>query len=583
MIILEHNSQKPTIKVSLIVAIISISFLIILSRLIYLQIYTSEQLYQLSMNNFTRLKTIQSPRGNICDSNGNLLATNRPVKNICWQGTGLRKLNQTQLETIQKIALITNLEISENLIKQIQIAERYEKELILCGDINFSALSKIEEQFASNPNITITNDFKRFYPLDKVACHIIGYLGTMHINKIGKMGIERIFEDSLKGKEGLHKSTINSLGKKINNTEIEKITAGETIITTLDLDIQKISENSFEPNYAGSMIIMDPKTGALRALLSRPDFDPTIFLEPIPDKEWLDILQNKPFINRALNACYPPASIFKLVTVASGLELGFIHAESHFKCNGHIIFGERRYHCKNRTGHGKLTIKQAMAHSCNILFYKLGQLISVDVLAEYAKKFGLGQKTGIIFPENSGLIPNTEWKYRTKGEHWWTGETLSTSIGQSYLLVTPIQIARMISGLFEGFLVQPRILEQEPIVKTPLHIRAETTDFLKDSMKKVVTTGTGIRVNNIKDLRIHAKTGTAQTCSLPSNDQVSQKIANLEHAWFVGNFNYKDEEPLTIVILVENAGSTRIAINIARKFLNQYRQLMAKKQISDSN
>lgn len=577
MMILENNAPKPKLKISLIIIIIFISFLTILSRLIYLQVYAGDQFHKLSMNNFTRLKTLQSPRGNICDINGNLLATNRPVKNITWQGTGLRKLNQAQLDTIHKISQITGLEINDNLIKQIQIAERHEKELILCEDINFNALSKIEEQFASNPNINITNNFKRFYPLDKIACHIIGYLGTMNLSKIGKMGIEHIFEDSLKGKEGLKKSTINSLGKKITDTEIEKITAGQTIITTLDLEIQQISENSFEPNYAGSMIIMDPKTGAIRALLSRPDFDPTIFLEAIPDKTWLDILQTKPFINRALNACYPPASIFKLVTVASGLELGFIHAESHFKCNGHIVFGERRYHCKNRTGHGKLTIKQAMAHSCNILFYKLGQMISIDVLAEYAKKFGLGQKTGIIFPENSGLIPNTDWKYRTKGEHWWTGETLSTSIGQSYLLVTPIQIARMISGLFEGYLVQPRILQQEPIIKNPLNIKAETTEFLKDSMKKVVTTGTGIRVNNIKDLRIHAKTGTAQTCSLPSNDQVSQKIANLEHAWFVGNFNYKDEEPLTIVILVENAGSTRIAINIARKFLNQYRQLMAKK------
>jgi len=577
MIILENNSQKSAIKISLITIIILGCFLIILSRLIYLQVYAGEQFYQLSMNNFTRLKAVQSPRGNICDINGNLLATNRPVKNIIWQGTGLRKLNQEQIETLHKIALITNLEIDENLLKKIQIAERYEKELVLFEDINFIVLSKIEEQFASNPNIGVTNDFKRFYPQDKLACHIIGYLGTMNINKIGKMGIERIFEDSLKGKEGLNKSTINSLGKKISDTQVEKTQIGQTIVTTLDLEIQRICEDSFEPNYAGSMIIMDPKTGAIRSLLSRPDFDPTIFLEPIPDKEWRNILQNKPFINRALNACYPPASIFKLVTVASGLELGFIHAESHFKCTGHIIFGERRYHCKNRTGHGILSIKQAMAHSCNILFYKLGQMISIDVLAEYAKKFGLGQKTGIIFPENAGLIPNTEWKYRTRGEHWWTGETLSTSIGQSYLLVTPIQIARMICSLFEGYLVQPRILEQEPIIKTPLNIRTETTDFLKDSMKKVVTTGTGIRVNNIKDLRIHAKTGTAQTCSLPSNDQVSLITANLEHAWFVGNFNYKDEEPLTIVILVENAGSTRIAINIARKFLNQYRQLMAKK------
>jgi penicillin-binding protein 2 len=573
MISLEKNTHKPKIAHNRIAIIMLASFAFIICRLVYLQVFSCERFYQLSTNNFTRIKTVQSPRGNICDIKNNLLATNRPVKNIVWQGSGLRQLSSCQLETIYKIGQITNLEINELLLKKIQNAERYEKELIICEDIDFSALSKIEEQFSSNQNIAIQNDFKRFYPQHKIACHVIGYLGTMNINKIGKMGIERLFEESLKGKEGLQKATINSLGKKINEEQIEESTAGATIVTTLDLDIQKICENSFAENYSGSMIIMDPKTGAIRALLSRPDFDPTIFLEPIPDHEWQNILQTKPFINRALNACYPPASLFKLITVASGLELGFIHSESFFRCNGHIIFGERRYHCHNHQGHGRLTIKQAMAQSCNILFYKLAQLVSVDTLAEYARKFGLGSKTGIIFPENEGLVPSTEWKYRTKGERWWTGETLSTSIGQSYLLATPIQIARMICGLFEGYLTQPRILESEPIVKIPLNIRAETFEFLKDSMKKVVTTGTGIRVNNIKDLTIYAKTGTAQTCSLNKNDQTN---SDLEHAWLAGNFSYKNEAPLTIVILVEHAGSTRIALNIAKKFLNQYRQLMAK-------
>lgn len=573
MIVLENNAQKPIIPVSRVAIIMLVSFIGIISRLIYLQIYANDLFYQLSMNNFTRLKTIQSPRGNICDINGNLLATNRPVKNLVWQGSGQRKLCEDQLHAINKISQITNLEITESLLKKILLAERCEKELLLSEDIDFGALSKIEEQFANHKNIVINNDFKRFYPYDKLACHIIGYLGTMYITKIGKMGIERIFEENLKGKEGLKKTTINSLGKKISDTEIEKTTTGQTIVTTLDLNIQKLCEESFVDDYAGSMIIMDPKNGAIRALLSRPDFDPTVFLNPIPDHEWQNILQTKPFINRALNACYPPASIFKLVTVASGLELGLIHSESYFKCNGHIIFGERRYHCKNHTGHGRLTIKQAMAHSCNILFYKLAQLMSIDMLAEYAKKFGLGRKTGIIFPESEGIVPNTEWKYRTKGEHWWTGETLSTSIGQSYLLVTPIQVARMISGLFEGYLVQPRILEQEPVIQTHLNIKPDTIDFLKDSMKKVVTSGTGIRLNNIKDLTVYAKTGTAQTCSLQKANMTN---SDLEHAWFVGSFNYKNEKPLTIVILIEHTGSSRIALNVAKKFLNQYRQLMAK-------
>jgi penicillin-binding protein 2 len=573
MINLGNNTVPTHFKKTSLVLIILGGFLIIFGRLVYLQVWQADFFYQLSTNNFTRLKTLACPRGNITDINGNLLATNRPVKNLIWRGTGLKNLSDDQIKIISKIMLILNCEISEQFLKKIQLAERKEKELLLFEDVDFSAFSKIAEQFSTNKNIHIVNDFKRFYPQGNLACHIIGYLGTININKAGKMGIERLFEETLKGRQGLKKSTVNSLGKNINEAEIEKTIIGETIVTTLDLEIQKIGEASFTEQYSGSLIIMNPKTGALKALLSRPNFDPTIFLEPIPDEEWNNLLQTKPFINRALSACYPPASIFKLVTVATGLELGFINPESYINCKGHIIFGERRYHCNNRVGHGKLTVKKALAQSCNILFYKLGQLISIDTLANYAKKFGLGSRTGIIFPEQEGLVPNTEWKYRTKGERWWMGETLSASIGQSYLLATPIQIARMISGLFEGYLVQPRILEAEPIVQIPLNIRLETIDFLKDSMRQVVSAGTGIRVSKIQDLTIYAKTGTAQTCSLQKIDQTN---SDLEHAWFVGNFNYKNEEPLTIVILVENAGSARIAVNIAKKFFNQYRQLMAK-------
>lgn len=534
----------------------------------------ANHLYQLSTKNFTRVRKVISPRGNICDINGKLLATNRPVKNISWIGSGKRNISDEQLKTLEKIFSITDQELTAKILKQIRTAERHKKETLLLEDISFTALSKVEEQFSSHPNIEIKNTFKRFYPHKKTGCHVVGYLGNMDIGKIGKMGIERIFEEQLKGQHGSNKSTINSLGKKITDTEVDQAIAGQTITTTLDLDIQKIAESSFGKQYSGSIVIMDPKSGAIKSLLSRPDFSPTVFLEPISDKTWNKLLETKPFINRALNACYPPASIFKLVTVATGLELGIINTESYFKCKGHVVFGKRRYHCNKRSGHGVLTVKQALAQSCNILFYMLGQAISIDILADYANKFGLGHRTDIIFPEQSGLVPNTEWKIKNKGERWWIGETLSASIGQSYLLATPIQIARMICGIFEGVLVKPRILNIEPIIKTPLDVKPETLEFLQDSMKKVVTTGTGKRVNKIQDLTVYAKTGTAQTCSL-NKRHLSR--ANLDHAWFVGSFNYKEQDPLVIVILVENAGATRIAINIAKNVLNKYKQLMDKK------
>ena len=568
------NSKKPLAKINQIALLITTCFAIIVGRLINLQIYQGAQLNALSMNNFTRVMHSQSPRGNICDINFNLLATNRPVKNLVWLGTGKRLLTETQKQKLEKVCLITGLHLSAELLKKIQAAERLEQELVICGDISFAALSKIEEQFTDDQNIAILSSVKRFYPYEKLASHIIGYLGTMNVNKEGKMGLERIFEESLRGTPGTKKLTINSLGKQINDTEITQTVTGATIRTTLDLELQKICEECFDEQYTGSFIIMDPKTGAILSLLSRPNFNPAIFLDPLSDEMWNQLREKKPFINRALGACYPPASIFKLITVASGIELGLINPESHFRCNGHVVFSDRKYHCHNQNGHGTLTIREALAQSCNILFYKLGKIVSIDVLADYAQKFGLGAKTGIILPELEGLIPTTAWKIRTKGERWWIGETLSASIGQSYLLATPIQIARMISALFDGYLSKPRILADEPIIKQKLEIRPSTLEFLRESMKLAVTSGTGRRVDKIANLTIYAKTGTAQTCAL---DKESSQSSNLSHAWFVGNFGYKNEAPLTIVLMVENAGSTKIAITIARKFFNQYRTLMARR------
>jgi penicillin-binding protein 2 len=572
------NQKHYFLKYQRLIIVILACFLAILGRLCYLQLYQAKHLYRLSQNNFTRIQKLQPPRGNICDVHGNLLATNRPVKNIVWVGSGERKLTPQQIEILTQILHINGFEVTDELLKKVQMIERGRHEFILFEDIPFNILSKIEEQFSGHPNIAIQNSFKRFYPYQKQACHLIGYLGTLDLGKTGKMGLEKILEDELKGKSGANQTTINSVGRKIDATEIEQAVMSRDITTTIDMRLQTICEEKFDEEnlgLRGSIIIMDPETGAIQTLLSRPDFNPTTFLEPLTDQDWADLQTMKPFVNRALSACYPPASLFKLITVATGLELGLVTPDSTINCQGHITFVDRKYHCNNRDGHGPLNIRHAIAKSCNILFYRLGQAVSIDVLAEYARKFGLGSKTGIVFQEASGLIPDSAWKIKTKGERWWMGETLSASIGQSYLLVTPIQVARYISSIFTGYLVQPRVLADEPVIKTKLQIRPETLEFLQDSMRKVITSGTGVRINTINDLIVYAKSGTAQACALHA-DPDHHSSAVLEHAWFASHFSYKNQKPLTMIIMVENVGSARVAINIARKILNQYRLLMAK-------
>jgi penicillin-binding protein 2 len=542
---------------------------IIIMRLFYLQIYLTHELFSRAQKNYTRISTIAPQRGNILDCHGNLLATNRPVTNIYWQGTGNRVFTMQQEEILKYIAEICQKDFDdETTIQALKHAERTKRKTPLLQDVSFDILSKIIEKFPDCENINIEKNQKRFYPHKTVASHILGYIGSMQDETTGKMGLELLFEKTLRGQDGQLIRMINSYGSNLYQQEVQKASSGADIQTTLDLDLQKISEQCFEKSLSGALIILDPHTGAIKTLISRPTFDPSLFLEPISSTKWLSLQEKRPFLNRAFNAAYPPASLFKLVTISAALELELINFDTIIECKGYISFGGRRYHCNKRSGHGPLSISEWIAKSCNIPFYELGKQISVDELAEYAQRFGLGQKTNIIFNEHPGLVPTTQWKVEAKGERWWPGETLSATIGQSYYLATPIQIARMIAGIFTGYLVVPRILENEPIETQPLGLKPETIKILKHSLKTVVTQGTGSTVNKIDAIKIYAKTGTAQISSLTHRWQNSQL---LEHAWFVGRFQYKKTEPLILVILVEHAGTSRLATSIAKKILMNYR------------
>lgn len=544
----------------------------IFTRLIFLQVYHHQFLAKLGEKNFTRIKQINPLRGNILDCNGNLLATNRPVINIDWIGTGLHKLSPAQHTILTKIETVLSKYNQPILIElsKINRAEKFSTSIQLASDVTIEALSEISEQCADSQNIVISKKFQRFYPHKNLACHILGYLGDLDNNTEigGKMGLELIFNDILKGKHGSMSHIINSFGKNLQMSKIANSQSGQALTITIDMKLQQIAESVMPADHAGAFILLDPKTGALKALVSNPGFDPSIFLKPILTDDWKQLQQNKPFINRAFNASYPPASIFKLITMSTALEHGLITPESKFYCNGYTTFKNRKYYCSKRSGHGWLDIKGSLAHSCNIGCFEIAQKISIDTLADYAFRFGLGEKTNIIFPENQGIVPSNEWKRMVKGEPWWKGETLSAAIGQSFLMVTPIQIACMIGSIFKGYLIKPRILEYDPIETIPLDIKPSTREFLQECMKSAIQIGTGRNVGRLKNITIYAKTGTAQTKSRQSSD--AKDIQNDCHAWCVIYFTYKDQDPLVMTILIEHAGGSSVATAVAKKFLSAY-------------
>lgn len=555
---------------------ICIATVVIALRLVHLQVILEQELKQKSERNFLRWHNTMALRGDIVDTHGALLVTNRPVIDLCWQPAQQRTPKDEIITTLLELADLTQRPAlhDQELIKHITYAEKTGNSVCIARDIDFQTLVKIKERYANHPTITTTNRFTRYYPQNLVACHLVGYLSTVEPEFSGKMGLEKLLNDALKGENGQVLSVINATGKHMQQLAVRETQQGKTVRTTIDLTLQSLVETVFGQELSGSFIIMDPSTGALRALVSRPAFDPSMFLRSITQQQWTELQSRRPFINRALDAAYPPGSIFKLVTISAALENGYIDRDSHWYCHGYSTFCDRRYYCNKKQGHGRMSVLEAVAHSCNPLFYELGKQMDIDLLATYAHTFGLGEATGIALSENAGLVPTRAWKRKTKGESWWQGETLSAAIGQSFLLATPVQVARMVAGIFTGYLVKPRILEEEAIEKKPLKLQSSTIDFLRTSMRSVVLTGSGRQVSRIQDMEIYAKTATAQTSALERRED---GLRYKEHGWFVCHIRYKNTEPLVMVVVLENIGSSQAAVGLARKFLLLYKTAIDEK------
>lgn len=568
---MEILSRLLTSRLKIVIGIILCSFSAIILYLFHLQINLQLNFFKLGQQNFLRYEKVNSPRGNIIDAEGNLLATNRPVYSIYWQGRGEKKLSSDHNRIVAELKEI--ISFPDEIIEKLTIAEKQRQQIQIAYDVSFEQLSRILEYFPNHKNISIKKQFKRFYPHKHIASHVVGYLG-LDLESTGKMGLELICNDALKGQSGEIIKIINSIGHNLASYQVKQALAGDTLQTTLNLGLQLIAEEVFPEEYEGTCIVLNPRTGAVEVILSRPSFDPNIFLRAINPEEWQTLQEKKSFINRALNALYPPASLFKLVTLSAALERHIITPETRWYCPGYSMFAERAYHCSKLTGHGALSTEQALAHSCNIPFFEIGKKLKIDTLAEYAYKLGLGTKTNILFHEKTGLVPTSEWKKKIKGERWWPGETLSAAIGQTFILVTPMQVACMISALCEGYFVQPRILAVEPLAKRPIDLRSDTLHFLRGCMENVIKYGTGLYLRNLPGFKIYGKTGGAQTSSLKNRDLGKEHIP---HAWFATYFRYKDHDPHTLVLLIENAGSSSVAIKVAQKFFRKYAELVEQK------
>jgi penicillin-binding protein 2 len=573
---------------------------VIITRLWFLQIHNGSSYSAKADNNRVRMLDVIAPRGNIMDSEGRTIITNRPSFNIVW----VKEDSPDPDEIIKKLSLILDEEIAD-LLKKVREATDNPRHIpiLLKEDIDWKTLVYIENNHYDLPGVRIEVLPRRNYLFEDFGSHMIGYTGEISQeeleeskaeiyqggDQIGKRGFEKFYEEELRGEKGTLYMEVDAHGFEQRQLKGKEPLPGNDLQLTIDLDLQLEAENALA-GKAGAVIAMDVNSGRILAFASAPPVHLEDFVGGISTSNWQALLNDikRPLVHKTIQGQYPPGSTYKVVTALAGLSKGVIDANTVFYCSGSMVFGNRRYGCWKEGGHGPVSLHRALAESCDVYFYQVGLRVGVDALAEYANRMGLGHKTGIDFEyEKSGLIPTANWKKLAKGERWQEGETLSISIGQGFNLVTPLQVCQMTSALANGgtlykpFLVE-KILDPEgqvvkdfaPTVEVELAGMDKYLELIRDGLVGAVNDrhGTG-KEARLKGITVAGKTGTAQVVTMEKFKEVSEEdveYKHRDHAWFT-SFAPAENPEIAVTVLVEHGGhGGSAAAPVAKKVLAKY-------------
>lgn len=573
---------------------------ILIVRLWYLQIHNGEKYARLSENNRIRIQEIIAPRGDILDRNGKIIVTNRPCFNVVW----IREDAPDPDLVIKRLATILHCDISEihNRIRESADHPRYVP-IRIQEDIDWKTLVYIENHRFDLPGVRIEVMPIRNYLYNNFASQTIGYIGKISKkelqnpdnqnyhggDQIGKTGLEKIFEKNLRGEKGQCYVEVDVHGFEQKQLQTQEALPGNDLQLTLDLDLQLTAEKALE-GKAGAVVVMEVNSGKILTLASSPPLQLNEFLGGISTKAWQEHLENPlhPLLNKTIQGQYPPGSTYKIVTALAGLSEGVITPDTLSYCNGSMLLHKRRYGCWKRRGHGAISLKRALAESCDVYFYQVGQKVGVDKLASYARSLGLGEKSGIILEhEKRGLTPTKSWKKRNRHEVWQEGETLSTSIGQGFNLTTPLQVCLMTATAVNGGrLLKPLLIESlrdpeglilqqfEPVVQGQALGTKHSLDLIRKALIAAVNDkhGTGGKAK-LDTVLVGGKTGTAQVVRMAQyrsvpEDKVPYKFR--DHAWFTC-FAPADKPEIAVTVLVEHGGHGGSTSGpIAKQVLEQY-------------
>lgn len=548
---------------------------VVLAGLVYLQLFQGQHYADLAKENRVRPEVLRAPRGAIYDRHGELLADSAPCFVIVFRpfpAESTERVRETMSpDWLARVAALVELDSSE-VRRQVDLANRTGQTAALVRDAPFAIRAAAEELRAELPGIEVQVEPLRNYPNGALAAHLLGYAGEINRAEldtlaaagyrsgdlIGRTGVERRYEDHLRGRDGVEYVVVNARGRRVSTLGepgARPPEPGQDLTLTLDLKVQRALEEAMAGVGRGAAVALDPRDGGILALVSRPVYDPNEFSHGLSRARWRELSEGgaNPLLNRAIQGVYPPGSTFKIVTMSAALLRGVARPGTRLApCGGGMVYGGRRFACWEHRGHGSLDLLGALQHSCDVYFYQLGLRLGLAGLGETARAFGLGARTGVDLPQEArGLIPDAAYYDRRWGAgRWRSGLLLNLAIGQGELLLTPLQMALVTAEVAsEGRPLRPHLVARvgrgrafrpERPVQTGLAADPALWGPVREAMELAVSAGTG-GAARVPGVRVAGKTGTAQN---PHGQ---------DHALFVC-FAPADSPVVAVAVVVENAG-----------------------------
>ncbi|MBI2360585.1 MAG: penicillin-binding protein 2 [Deltaproteobacteria bacterium] len=586
-------------RVNLLVALVSAAFLFLIGRLFFLQVIEGDRYTYLSENNRIRIKKVPGARGMVFDRKGALLVDNRPSFDLVFVPEDAEDPDAT----LKRLAHVLGRDENDfrNLVGENKMRPAF-GEIVLGRDIDWRSVVTVEAHQLDLPGVTLWIRPRRSYLSSSMAAHVLGYIGEINSqqlkarrqrgyamgDEIGHFGLEKKWEEYLRGQSGGQQVEVDALGRRVRVLHAVEDVPGQSVHLTLDRDLQETAAQALA-GKDGAIVALDVNSGAILAMVSTPGFDPNVFARGVTGEEWRTLTQDPahPLNNRAIQGQYPPGSTFKIVLAIAGLEEGVIRPETTFFCPGSLTVGNRVFRDWKKGGHGAVNLHKGLVESCDVYFYQLGQKLGPDRIAKYARALGLGQISNIeLDHEKPGLIPDTQWKQRRFGQPWFPGETPSIAIGQGYVTVTPLQMANLIAAVANGgTLHRPwfvrkvesldgrLVREYGPEVIRTLNLKEDTLEHIRKALGDVVNSGHGTGGRSKSNLvMIGGKTGTAQVAEMKGaivkSEQLAYKIR--DHAWFVA-FAPVEKPEIAVAVLVEHGGhGGSAAAPMAKKIIERY-------------